>query len=62
MITKKTITFTWDDVDEVVLDIAEEIKKGFTLSNIKADPPSVMLGSRREYTVELERRPDPCPY
>lgn len=56
--TRKTVIFTWESIDEAVLDVAEEIKNGFTIVNARMDPPEITIGGRGpEFTVDLERRP-----
>lgn len=59
MIIKKTVTFTQDNVDAAVVELAEEIKKGFSITAMQTDSPGISSDFRREITVCLERRPAP---
>lgn len=59
MIVRKAITCTVKDLDEVVLTIAEEVKKGWTVHKIEP-PQTIEISYHRDYwpefVVHLERK------
>ena len=43
MIVEKKISFNYDNMDEVILELAEEINKGFTISYIERLPYTLSI-------------------
>lgn len=60
MIIKKEITATLENLDGVVLELAEEVKKGYTIKGITLNDGAIHWDTREsKFIVKMERAVGP---
>ena len=60
MIIKKEITATLENLDGVVLELAEEVKKGYTIKSITLNDGAIQRDTRGpKFIVKMERAVGP---
>ena len=60
MIIKKEITATLENLDGVVLELAEEVKKGYTIKGITLNDGAIRCDTREpKFIVKMKRAVGP---